>query len=112
MHGKQFQALAKRTWHPEQMSIPPLVYLAMGMGEVGEVVGEIKKIYRDDDGEITADRRTRLLYEIGDVLWYLALISDILGLTLDEVMKANLKKLALKYKLVLPQGILEGDEDL
>jgi len=46
-------------------------YTALGLfGEAGEIANQVKKIWRDDDGVLTADRMTKLRDELGDVLWY------------------------------------------
>lgn len=71
-----------------------LAYGALGLnGEAGEVADEIKKVIRNDHGVITEHRRNNLLLELSDVLWYLSSLSDILGFSLEEVAKANIKKL-------------------
>lgn len=62
--------------------------------EVGEVAGQFKRIERDDGGVITAKRREKLLYELGDAQWYLARLASELGFTLEDVCQANLEKLA------------------
>ena len=49
----------------------------------------------------------RIVKELGDVLWYLASLSDILGYTLEEVAEINLKK--LKSREVRDR--LHGDGD-
>lgn len=46
-------------------------YCALGLiGEAGEIANQVKKIWRDDDGVLTEDRRNKLRDEAGDVLWY------------------------------------------
>lgn len=61
-----------------------LHYIALGLvGEVGELLGEIKRIDRDDNGVLTADRRSRIVDEAGDVLWYTARLMEHYDYTLD-----------------------------
>lgn len=56
-------------------------YLFMGLvGEFGECVDHIKKSYRDNNGELTLERRQALLLELGDMGWYLARMFDECGL--------------------------------
>ena len=70
-------------------------YPAMGLGsEAGEVLGKVKKIMRDDKEVITDKKRKQLKKELGDVQWYVAVTAWELGLTLDDIAVANLKKLA------------------
>jgi len=75
-----------------------LWYYGLGLaGETGEAVEEIKKYYRriakgeppDLDG-----LRTRLRGELGDIAWYLARAASWAGLSLDDIVAANLVKLA------------------
>lgn len=86
-----------------------VVYPALGLaGEAGEVAGKIKKVLRDTDGSFdTWDVRSDLLGEIGDVLWYVAVLCEDLGLDLDQVAEANLQKLADRKR----RGVLKGSGD-
>ena len=62
-----------------------IIYPSLGLsGEVGELMNQIKKIYRDDNGKISMVRKTDLKKEIGDVLWYLARVADDLDIDLTE----------------------------
>ena len=61
--------------------------------EVGEVADKWKKIMRDQDGFMSDEDRTELLKEIGDCLWYLALICRDIGMPLDMSAIMNLQKL-------------------
>jgi NTP pyrophosphatase (non-canonical NTP hydrolase) len=85
-----------------------LTYPVMGMlSEAGEVAGKVKKAIRDNSGVIDEARKEELAAEVGDVLWYLTQICTELGLTLDEVAKANLDKLLSR----LDRGVLGGSGD-
>ena len=67
-----------------------LEYLALGLSsESGEVAGKIKKIIRDKSKLNPTD----LGAEIGDVLWYCALLADELKLNLGKIMENNIEKL-------------------
>ena len=61
--------------------------------EAGEVAGEFKKAYRKDGGQITKARQAAIKDELGDALWALAACADSVGLSLDDIAKANLAKL-------------------
>ena len=72
-----------------------LWYPALGLaGEAGEVADKIKKIYRDDNGQVSADKMSALCAELGDTLWYISNIASELGLDLDTVARGNIAKLA------------------
>ena len=72
----------------------PIIYPSLELaGEVGEVCNQIKKIYRDDNGEVTYKRKKDLEKELGDVLWALARLIDDLGLDFDKVKELNVMKL-------------------
>lgn len=72
----------------------PLVNGALGLaGEGGEVADLVKK-WEFQGHPLTPEK---LVEELGDVLWYVALISNGLGFTLSQVMEANLAKLAARY---------------
>jgi NTP pyrophosphatase (non-canonical NTP hydrolase) len=87
----EYQSKAAETAHfPEYMALP---YLTMGLcGEAGEVANLIKKVYRDADGDIEAVRAD-VVDELGDVLWYVAMIADYLDCGLDLIAEQNLRKL-------------------
>lgn len=62
-------------------------------GEAGEVADIIKKhIWHDHPLD-----REALKKELGDVLWYLVAISELYGISLDEVMQSNIAKLRKRY---------------
>lgn len=71
-----------------------LLHWTLGVGgEAGEITEKVKKIVRDQQGQITPADREELMKEVGDVLWYLAVFSRHLGYSFDEVAKTNLAKL-------------------
>lgn len=84
-------------------------YFALGLtGEAGEVADKIKKLFRDDDGKLTVERRDGLVAELGDVAWYLACLSNALGVTFGEVLAGNVKKLEGRAAA----GSIKGDGDV
>lgn len=88
------------TGDPEALS-----YCALGLvGEAGEVANKVKKILRDGD---TAELRTAIRGELGDVLWYAARLADELGVSLTTVAADNLDKLRDRKA----RGVLGGSGD-
>lgn len=68
--------------------------LALGVGgEAGEVMEIIKKGFRPGK-TIDVDH---LHEEIGDVLWYLAVLADTYDLDLEDIAIANIEKLEERY---------------
>jgi NTP pyrophosphatase (non-canonical NTP hydrolase) len=85
-----------------------VIYPTLGLvNEAGEVAGKIKKVFRDKNGEISAETREALKAELGDVLWYLAQTCTELELSLDEVAESNLTKLLDRQA----RGKINGDGD-
>jgi NTP pyrophosphatase (non-canonical NTP hydrolase) len=72
-----------------------LEYLALGLtSEAGEVAGKVKKLIRDgEDVEGFELKKIAIASEIGDVLWYCAMLAKEVGVPLNTIMKENLKKL-------------------
>ena len=70
---------------------------ALGLtGEAGEVADEIKKyIFHNHDLN-----RDAICKELGDVMWYIALICTALNISLEYVMSQNINKLMERY----PEG--------
>ena len=85
-----------------------LLHWVLGVnGEAGEIAEKLKKIIRDKGGEVSDEDKAELAKEIGDVLWYLAVFANHLGLSFDDLAKANLKKLADRQQ----RGVLGGSGD-
>lgn len=84
------------------------VYPALGLAdEAGEVLGKIKKLYRDQDGEVTPEFRAQLKKELGDVFWYVAVLADAFDLRASAIAEANLQKLADRAR----RGVIRGSGD-
>lgn len=71
-----------------------LATLGLGItGEAGEVADHIKKVI----GHGHPMDKEKLKLEIGDVLWYVAVLSNRLGFKLSDVAEANTAKLIARY---------------
>lgn len=75
---------AAKTALPSALSFD---YLTTGLiGEVGELSSIFAKAIRDNNFELTEENRLDAIKEIGDILWYLALLTILYGdisLTMD-----------------------------
>jgi NTP pyrophosphatase (non-canonical NTP hydrolase) len=106
MNLAEYQKLSRRT--AEYPREAWLAYPALGLaGEAGEVAEHAKKAIRDDDGQVTEERRAAMAKELGDVLWYVAQLASELKLDLEEIANANLEKLMSRQK----RGVLSGSGD-
>lgn len=63
-------------------------------------------LWKDWDS-FTAESRDMLKKELGDVLWHIAALADSFGLTLEDVARVNLEKLAKRRT----EGTIKGDGD-
>lgn len=85
-----------------------LAYVALGLtAEAGEVANKVKKIIRDDNGQLTPERAESIAKELGDVMWYIAQVATELGVELDSVAQENLTKLQSR----MDRGQLKGSGD-
>ena len=86
-----------------------LEYLALGLtSEAGEVAGKVKKLIRDgEDKEGFELKKIAIAQEIGDVLWYCAMMAREVGVPLNTIMRENLEKLHSRKE----RGTLSGSGD-
>lgn len=102
MNLNEYQQLAERTVNTRDGEKNEMVNYAMGLaGESGEIVDHMKK-YIFHSHELD---KTEMAKELGDILWYVANLADVLGFTLDEIAQMNINKLKTRY----PSGFSEKD---
>ena len=113
MNFREYQERAKQTdldkpGATDDVMYPGFMDKILGLaGESGEFTDKVKKIVRDKAGKISPEDREELVKELGDVLWYTALVSEYMGVSLEEVAEKNLAKLASRQK----RGTLTGSGD-
>ena len=108
MTSREYQMLAMRTKDDvstdrlfkavhEHEGTADILTACMGLsGEVGELVDVFKKhIFHE-----TSLDETHAIKELGDVMWYAALLCDAMGWDLETVMAMNIAKLEARY----PEG--------
>ena len=77
------------------------------VGESGEVAEKVKKLIRDKGGKLSAEDKTELLKELGDILWYVNAVAYELGSNVSEVAKQNLEKVLSRKA----RGVSKGSGD-
>lgn len=89
-----YQRLAMTTQNPELSKRDVLLNGVMGLcGESGEAIDIVKKCLMHGH-ELD---KAHLAEELGDIAWYLAETATALGLTLEEILQANIDKLKARY---------------
>ena len=97
MEANEYQRLAMKTLNPSLSEKDILVNAVMGLcGESGEAIDIVKKHLHQGH----ALNKEELIGELGDVAWYLAEACAALGVSLNEVLEGNIKKLKARY----PEG--------
>ena len=84
------------------------MHLVLGLvGEAGEIAEKVKKLVRDKNSDLAQVDREDMAAELGDVLWYTAVLASFLGLSLDDVAQRNVDKLADRQR----RAVLGGSGD-
>lgn len=100
MNLREYQEKSKRTVNQDLDKNDQLVNMIFGMvGETGEIVDLLKKSKFQGH---TIDR-DKLQEEIGDVMFYIANLCNLLDLDLEEIIEENYNKLLKRY----PEGFSE-----
>ena len=87
----------------EGANIERLLTAGVGINaEGGEFLEIIKKMVFQGKAW-NADNREHLIIELGDLLWYVAQATMALGVSFDEVIERNVKKLEKRY----PEGAFD-----
>lgn len=109
LNSYQKKALSTCLNNPEETIQMLRIRLAFGIaGEAGEIAEKFKKVLRDKQAVFAPEDKRALVKELGDVLWYIAVLSDSLGWTLEQVADVNLNKLQSRFERYAIGG--SGDE--
>jgi NTP pyrophosphatase (non-canonical NTP hydrolase) len=91
--------------YPREQAI---IYPTLGLtGEAGEVANKVKKIIRDGSDSKDEKLVSEIKSEIGDCLWYIAVLADDFDIKLSDIASTNLEKLANRKK----NGTIHGSGD-
>jgi NTP pyrophosphatase (non-canonical NTP hydrolase) len=107
MNLNDYQTAALKTAAPRDKT-NEFFHLVLGLvGETGEIAEKVKKVVRDHDNFMEEIDVEDLKKELGDVMWYVAVLADHFDISLDEVAKINVAKLASRKE----RGVLSGSGD-
>ena len=91
--------------YPREQAI---IYPTLGLtGEAGEVANKVKKIIRDGSNKNDDSMVSEIKSEIGDCLWYIAVLANDIGCKLSDIANTNLIKLANRKE----KGTIRGSGD-
>jgi NTP pyrophosphatase (non-canonical NTP hydrolase) len=109
LHIQEYQHLALSTFTMKSTDqLNAIMYAALALnGEAGEIAEKVKKVLRDKRGNFEREDFIALAYELGDVLWYVAVMAHLIGFSLIGIMKMNIKKLANRKS----RNVLHGSGD-
>lgn len=88
MNLREYQELAAKFALPSAQNRE---YLSLGLaGEAGEVASLVAKAVRDSDGSVN---RESLKKELGDVLWFVAVLGQHYNIDMLDIAVSNINKL-------------------
>ena len=91
--------------YPREQAI---IYPTLGLtGEAGEVANKVKKIIRDGSDSKDEKLVSEIKAEIGDCLWYIAVLANDFDIKLSDIASTNLEKLEKRKE----KGTIHGSGD-
>ncbi|PEW54501.1 nucleotide pyrophosphohydrolase [Bacillus cereus] len=101
----QYQEAALRTWNTNQDFGGRVLNAALGLsGESGEVADIVKKAIFHGHGFDPAHcpgeeegNTHKIALELGDILYYISIMSHEMGYTLEDIAQMNIAKLTKRY---------------
>jgi NTP pyrophosphatase (non-canonical NTP hydrolase) len=104
----EYQKQAITTNLTKDDPLKELMQQVLGLGdEAGEVLAIFKKWIRDNDADVTKLDKQNVAKELGDILWYIAVVAHDLDISFDDIAAANLAKLKSRQQ----RGVLTGSGD-
>lgn len=102
MHIEDYQKISRRTMNKDLTFDQKLCNMAMGIaGEGGEIIDIIKKAQFQGHTLNTKNIKE----EIGDLMWYVCNLSELIGADMGDILQNNFNKLLTRY----PNGFNEED---
>lgn len=106
----EYQKQALVTDHSAGLELndPDFFAIVLGLaGEAGEVSEKFKKIYWHKKGVWDDEDKKLIAKELGDILWYVSSLSNHVGVTLEDIAKANIEKIKSRVE----RGVHLGNGD-
>jgi len=101
MNLKEYQELCKKTARKFDTKEKEIFTWGLGItGEAGDVASCIKKTFVHDN-----DQREGIKENLGDALWYAAMICNFFNWDFNEILEKNIAKLQQRY----PEGFTIKD---
>lgn len=108
MNFDDYQQAAIKTNLSKDDQFKEIMQQVLGLAdESGEVLAIFKKWIRDNDADITKLDIQNVKKELGDILWYIAVVANDLGISFNDLAQANIDKLASRQQ----RGTLTGSGD-
>jgi len=99
MELKEYQKFCKKTAKKFDDKDKEILTWGLGIaGEAGDVAGCVKKTFSHGD-----DQKNGIRENLGDTMWYIAMICDFFDWNIEGVLEDNIKKLEKRY----PNGFSE-----
>lgn len=104
----EYQKRAITTNLSKQDNFQELMQQVLGLGdEAGEVLAIFKKWIRDNEADLDRLDKKNVAKELGDILWYIAVVAHDLDISFDEIAQMNIDKLRSRQE----RGALRGSGD-
>ena len=98
---KKYQEVCKATAKKFDTSKEEILTWGLGItGEAGDVASCIKKTFTHDN-----DQKQGIRENVGDTLWYIAMICNFFNWDMEKILEENIEKLKKRY----PTGFTEKD---
>ena len=99
MNLKEYQKFCKKTAKKFKDKDKEILTWGLGIaGESGDVAGCIKKTFVHNN-----DQKSGIRENLGDTMWYIAMICSFFGWNLNDILKENIIKLKKRH----PEGFSE-----
>jgi NTP pyrophosphatase (non-canonical NTP hydrolase) len=104
----EYQKQAIRTNLTKEDPVLELMQQLLGLAdEAGEVLAIFKKWIRDNDADPAALDKKSITKELGDIVWYIAVVAHDLDISFEDIAAGNIEKLRSRQI----RGTLKGSGD-